>query len=170
MPLLIPLNGKTPRVAPSAFIAPDATLIGDVEIGDEASVWFGCVLRADIGFIRVGPRSNVQDLSCVHMTDGLSNTVIGADVTVGHGCILHGCTVGDGCLVGMGSVLLDLVELGAESVVGAKSLVTQRMKVPARSLLLGAPAKIVRAVRDDEARLGVEGARHYVETLKHYRG
>ena len=97
--LLVTLDGKTPRVHASAFVAPNATLIGDVEIGEQASVWFGCVLRGDVGPIQIGARSNVQDLSCIHATDGISHTSVGEDVTVGHGVILHGCTVEDRALI-----------------------------------------------------------------------
>jgi carbonic anhydrase/acetyltransferase-like protein (isoleucine patch superfamily) len=170
MPLILSFQGKTPRIAPSAFIAENATLIGDVEIGEEASVWFGCVLRADIGKIRIGARSNVQDLCCVHMTDGLSDTFVGEDVTVGHGVILHGCGVGDRALVGMGSILLDNSVLGEGSVLGAGSLLTPRSEIPAGHLALGRPARAQRPVTEAEARLGIEGARHYVEAARGYRG
>lgn len=170
MPLILSFQGKTPRIASSAFIAENATLIGDVEIGEEASVWFGCVLRADIGKIRIGARSNVQDLCCVHMTDGLSDTFVGEDVTVGHGVILHGCRVGDRALVGMGSILLDNSVLGEGSVLGAGSLLTPRSEIPAGHLALGRPARAQRPVTEAEARLGIDGARHYVEAARGYRG
>ena len=169
MPLILPFDGKTPRIHPTAFVAENATVIGDVEIGPEASVWFGAVLRGDVGSIRIGARSNVQDLSCVHVTDGLSVTVVGEDVTVGHSVILHGCRIGDRCLVGMGSVVLDNAVLGDDCVLGAGSLVTQRTEYPARRLLLGRPAKAIREVTKEEAEMGIYGARHYVETAKKYR-
>ena len=102
MPILRAFGGHAPRVSAPAFVAENATLIGEVTIGDEASVWYGAVLRADVGFIRIGARSNVQDLACIHMTTDLSNTEIGEEVTVGHGAILHGTKIGDGVLVGMG--------------------------------------------------------------------
>src|SRR5512140_3612933 len=110
MALVLPFGEKNPKLGQGVFVAPNATLIGDVELGDEASVWFGAVLRGDIGSIRIGARTNVQDLACVHLTEGSSKTVVGADVTIGHGAILHGCTVLDGCLIGMGSILLDNAE------------------------------------------------------------
>jgi carbonic anhydrase/acetyltransferase-like protein (isoleucine patch superfamily) len=103
------------------------------------------------------------------MTDGFSNTTVGEDVTVGHGVILHGCSIGDRCLIGMGSVLLDRAEIGAGSVVGARSLVTQNMQVPPGMLVLGSPARVLRAVNEREARLGIDGAHHYVETSQTYR-
>ena len=168
MPTLLSIGGKTPRIAPGVFIAPNATIIGDVVIEEGASVWFGCVLRADIGSIRIGKRSNIQDLTCVHMTDGISNTVVGEDVTVGHRVVLHGCTVGDRALIGMGSVLLDNAEIGEESLVAAGSLVSPRTIVPARSLLRGSPAKVVRPVTEEERMMGQLGALHYVENAKRY--
>jgi carbonic anhydrase/acetyltransferase-like protein (isoleucine patch superfamily) len=167
--LVLPYAGVTPRLGRDVFVAPNATLIGDVELGDEASVWFGCVLRGDIGSIRIGARTNVQDLVCMHLTDGVSVTVVGADVTIGHGAILHGCTVGDRCLIGMGSILLDNAVIGEGSLVAAGSLVPPRMVVPPRSLVRGNPAKVLREVTEDEGRLGILGAEHYVEHARRYR-
>lgn len=169
MALILPYGGHTPRLGKNAYVAPNATLIGDVELGEEASVWFGCVLRGDIGSIRVGARTNVQDLACMHLTDGISITVIGADVTIGHGAILHGCTVGDRCLIGMGSILLDNAVIGEGSLVAAGSLVPPRFQAPPRSLIRGNPAKIIRTVTEEEGRLGIIGAEHYVEHAKKYR-
>lgn len=169
MPLILAVDGKSPRIAPTAFIAENATIIGDVEIGDEASIWYGCVLRADIGSIRIGARSNIQDLTCAHLTDGISSTVIGEDVTVGHSVVLHGCLVGDRALIGMGSVLLDNSEVGADAVLGAGSLLTPRTIIPPRMLALGRPAKAVREVNAREAVLGIDGARHYVENARRHR-
>jgi gamma-carbonic anhydrase len=168
MATIIALAGKAPRIAPGVFIAPNATIIGDVVIDEGASVWFGCVLRADIGSIRIGKRSNIQDLTCIHMTDGISNTEVGDDVTVGHRVVLHGCKVGHRALIGMGSVLLDNVEIGEESLVAAGSLVSPRTVVPARSLLRGSPGKVVRPVTDEERLMGQVGAAHYVENAKRY--
>jgi carbonic anhydrase/acetyltransferase-like protein (isoleucine patch superfamily) len=168
MALVLPFGGHTPRIGRGVFLAPNATIIGDVEIDDEASIWFGAVLRGDIGAIRIGPRTNVQDLACVHLTEGLSRTVVGADVTVGHGAILHGCTIGDRCLVGMGSVILDNARIGEGSVVGAGAVVTARTVVPPRSLVLGTPARVVREVNEAEGRLGIDGARGYVENARRF--
>ncbi len=168
MALIMPLGGKTPRLGRGVFVAPNAAVIGDVELGDEASVWFGAVLRGDIGWIRIGARSNVQDLACVHLTDGVSNTLVGADVTIGHGAILHGCTIGDGCLVGMGSILLDNCEIGAGSLIAAGSLVPPRTIVPPRSLVRGSPAKVIREVTDAEGRMGPDGAAHYVVDARRF--
>lgn len=168
MALIYPFGEHVPRVGDRVFLAPNATLIGDVELDDNASVWFGAVLRGDIGSIRVGARSNIQDLACVHLTEGLSKAIIGADVTVGHGAIIHGAIVGDRCLIGMGSVLLDNAVIGEGSVVAAGSVVTPRTVVPPRSLVRGAPAKVIREVTPDEAKLGVTGADHYVAGARRF--
>lgn len=165
---IISIDGKTPRIAEGVFIAPNAYVIGDVEIGEGSSVWFGCVLRGDVGAIRIGKRSNIQDLSCIHMTDGLSNSVIGDDVTVGHGVILHGCTVGDAALVGMGSTVMDNAVVGSQSVVAAGSLVPPRMVIPPGSMVRGAPAKVLREATEEERAMGISGAAHYVENAKRY--
>jgi carbonic anhydrase/acetyltransferase-like protein (isoleucine patch superfamily) len=169
MALILPYRGRSPKLGTDVFVAPNATLIGDVTLHDESNVWFGAVLRADVGSIEIGPRTNVQDGSCVHLTEDLSVTRVGADVTVGHGVILHGCTVGDGCLIGMGSVILDNAEIGAGSVVAAGSLVPPRMVVPPRSLVRGSPAKVIREVTESEARMGPSGAEHYVANAREYR-
>ncbi|MDI3289326.1 gamma carbonic anhydrase family protein [Polyangium sp. 15x6] len=170
MALVLPYGEHSPRLGRGVFLAPNATLVGDVELGDEASVWFGAVLRGDIGPIRIGPRTNVQDLACLHLTDGISKTTIGADVTIGHGAILHGCTVEDGCLIGMGSIVLDNAVIGAGSVIAAGALVPPRMVIPPRSMVKGSPAKVVREVTDEEAKLGIAGAVHYVVNAQRYRG
>lgn len=165
---ILSLDGKTPRVAEGAFIAPNAVLIGDVVIEAGASVWFGCVLRADVGSIRVGPRSNIQDLTMIHMTDGLSVAEIGADVTVGHGAIVHGARVGDGALIGMGAILLDNAVIGARSVIAAGSLVPPRMIVPPGMMVRGSPAKVLREASEEERAMGATGAAHYVANARRY--
>src|SRR5215210_3150152 len=142
---------KEPRIDSSAFVASSAMVLGDVSLGEEASVWFGAVLRGDINSISIGPRSNIQDGSIVHVADDFP-TVVGELVTCGHRAILHACTVGDEVLVGMGATLLDGVEIGARSIIGAHALVTQHTKIPPGSLVLGAPAKIVRQLPLEEQR------------------
>jgi len=165
----MPFGGKSPVFGREVFVAPNATVIGDVDLGDEASVWFGAVLRGDIGAIRIGARTNVQDLACVHLTEGLSATVIGADVTIGHGAILHGCTVGDRCLIGMGSIVLDNAVIGEGSVIAAGTLVPPRTVVPPGSLVRGNPGKVIRPVSPEEAQMGVLGAEHYVAGARRFR-
>lgn len=167
--MLITLDGKTPKLGRGVFLAPNAVLIGDVEIGDDSSVWFGCVLRGDMGPIRIGRRTNIQDLTMIHMTDGISTTSVGDDVTVGHGVILHGCAVGAAALIGMGSTLLDGVTVGARALVAAGSLVTPRTAIPEGFLARGNPAKPIRLATEDEQSMGLAGAMHYVENAKRYR-
>jgi len=169
MPRIIELDGKRPRIGHRAFVAPGATLIGDVELAEEANVWFGCVLRGDVGHIRIGARTNVQDLTMGHMTDHVSNLEVGADCTIGHGVILHGCRIEDACLIGMGSILLDGVVIGTGSLVGAGALLPPRMIVPPGSLVLGNPAKVVRPVKDAEKKMIAEGGVHYVANADRYR-
>lgn len=166
----IAFEGKSPVLGAGCFVAPTATLIGDVTIGDESSVWFGCVLRGDVGWIRVGKRTNIQDVTVVHVTGGNWNTTIGDEVTVGHRAVVHGCTVEDGCLIGMGSVILDGAVIGEGSVVGAGAVVTPGTIVPPRSMVLGTPAKIVRPLKDHELYLGRAGAAAYLEMSRSYLG
>ena len=156
------------RIHPTAWVAPGADVMGDVTLEQDASVWYGCVLRGDIGPIVVGAGSNIQDLSVVHvLTD--QGCTIGARVGVGHRAILHACTVEDDCLIGMGSIVLDRAVVGAGSVVGAGAVVPEGMHVPPRSLVLGVPGKVVRTV-DDALRERIRmTAEHYVELAARHR-
>ncbi|MGN6562134.1 MAG: gamma carbonic anhydrase family protein [Thermomicrobiales bacterium] len=167
MPLILPYGDKWPRVADDAYIAPNATLIGDVTIASEASVWFGAVLRGDDEAIQIGPGSNVQDNAVIHADVGCP-TIVGARVTIGHGAIIHGARVDDGALIGMGATLLNCAHIGAESVVGANALVSEGKDFPPRSLILGVPAKVVRELDDDAAREMLSGADHYIARGKRY--
>jgi carbonic anhydrase/acetyltransferase-like protein (isoleucine patch superfamily) len=170
MAIIRAFGHKRPQIAEGAFIAENATLIGDVILGAEASVWYGAVVRGDCGFVRIGARTNIQDLTCIHMTTAISNTEIGQEVTVGHGVIVHGAKIGDGALIGMGSVLLDNVEVGAEALIAAGSVVPPRMVIPPRVLVRGSPAKIIRDLTPAELSLGRDGARVYVELARGHRG
>jgi carbonic anhydrase/acetyltransferase-like protein (isoleucine patch superfamily) len=163
-------RGISPRIAPDCFVAENATVIGDVELGSEASVWYGAVLRGDCGSIRIGARTNIQDLSCIHMTTNVSNTEIGVEVTVGHCVVIHGAKIGDRALIGIGSVILDNAEIGDECLIAAGSVVPPRMKIPARMLVRGAPAKVIREVNEAERILGIDGARAYLELARAHRG
>jgi len=152
----------------SAFIAPTADVMGDVDLAEDSSVWYQAVLRGDIGPIRIGERSNIQDLTMVHVDEGIP-CIIGADVTVGHRCILHGCTIEDECLIGMGSVLLNSVRVGSGSIIGAGSVVTEGRDIPPGSLVMGVPAKVVRPVdKDLGARIRLS-ADHYVGLARLHR-
>jgi gamma-carbonic anhydrase len=144
------LAGVRPTLGKRVFVAANASVIGDVHLGDEASVWFGAVLRGDYYPIRVGARTNIQDNSVVHITAEQAATTIGDDVTVGHAAIIHGCTIGNFCLVGMGSIVLDGVVVGDESFIAAGSLVTPGTIIPPRSFVLGRPAKVVRPVSEKD--------------------
>ncbi len=154
---------------PKAWLAPGATLIGDVEVGADSSIWFGSVVRGDIYPIRIGARSNLQDLCVVHVTAGRHAAHIGDEVTVGHRAVVHGCRVGDGALIGIGAVLLDGVEIGEEALVGAGSVVAPGTRVAPGTLILGVPARVVRPLTPEERRVQRERARSYVETAAGYR-
>ena len=161
---------QKPRLGKNVFIAKTATVVGDVTLGAHSSVWYGAVLRGDINRIVVGHHSNVQDNAVLHLADDFP-CALGNWVTVGHGAIVHACRVGDECLVGMGAVILDGAVIGRQSLIGAKALVTQGMKIPPGSLVLGAPAKVVRKLTKAE-RAGLKGwAQKYVDNgaycLKH---
>jgi carbonic anhydrase/acetyltransferase-like protein (isoleucine patch superfamily) len=169
MSIIRAYRDKTPHVADDAFIAETATLIGDVSIGPGASVWYGAVLRGDVGWIRVGARSNVQDLACVHMTTDLSNTDIGEDVTIGHGAIIHGAVIEDGALIGMGAVLLDNVRIGTGAIVAAGAVLPPGTVVAAGTLVRGAAARAVRELGEDEVERLRQSAAHYVELGQGYR-
>jgi len=159
---------KGPTIHSSACVVPGATVIGDVILEEESSVWYGAVLRGDINRIVIGPRSNIQDNAVVHV-DTNYPTTMGELVTVGHTAIVHACTIDNEVLVGMGSVILDDVEVGARSIVGANALVTIGTKIPPGSLVLGSPAKIRRQLSLDEQKDIVRWAWSYVETAKQYR-
>jgi gamma-carbonic anhydrase len=169
MPLVQPFDGLTPKLGSEVFLAETATVIGDATLGDGVSIWFNTVVRADVGWIRIGKRSNVQDLTMIHVTGGVANTEIGEEVTIGHRVVIHGCRIEDGCLIGIGAVVLDGAVIGEGSVIGAGAVVTPGKKIPPRSLVLGCPARVVRPANDEEARMGREGAARYVELARAYR-
>jgi carbonic anhydrase/acetyltransferase-like protein (isoleucine patch superfamily) len=147
---LIPFGGKTPVIDPAAFVAPGARLIGDIEIGAESSIWYNCVLRGDVNRIRIGARTNIQDLTLVHVMRETHPTVIGDEVTVGHSAVVHGSTIEHRCLVGMGAILLNGCHIGTGSIVAAGSLVTEGMIVPPGSMVMGTPARVKRPLTAEE--------------------
>jgi carbonic anhydrase/acetyltransferase-like protein (isoleucine patch superfamily) len=155
-------------IDPSAYIAQGAIVLGDVQIGRDSSVWYNSVLRGDTDRITIGEATNIQDLSMIHADPGIP-CIVGSRVTVGHRVILHGCTVEDDCLIGMGAVLLNGVRIGRGSLIGASALVLEGTDVPPGSLVLGFPAKVLRQV-DDATRERIEHAwRHYVEKAQRHR-
>jgi carbonic anhydrase/acetyltransferase-like protein (isoleucine patch superfamily) len=162
------LGEKVPKLAPSVFVAPNATVIGDVVIGGDSSVWFGAVVRGDVYPIRIGARTNVQDNAVVHVTGGKASTTIGDDVTVGHLALVHGCTIGDRCLIGMGSIVLDGAVVEDDCLVAAGSLVPPGVRVPSRSLAMGRPAKVVKVLGDEHMRQIREASALYVGYAKDY--
>jgi carbonic anhydrase/acetyltransferase-like protein (isoleucine patch superfamily) len=161
-------NGKTPQLGTGVFLAETCAVIGDVVIGAESSVWYSTVLRGDEMPIRIGARTSLQDGMVVHVTSGQLGTTVGDDCTVGHAAILHACTVEDGCLIGMGSTILDGARIGRGSLVGAGALVTPGTDIPPGSLVLGAPARVVRPVNQKEREQIEYGAAHYVELARRY--
>jgi len=161
-------KGIKPKIAATAFIEASAQVIGDVEIGEQSSVWFNCVIRGDVYHVRIGHSTNIQDGSIIHVTNGRFPTIIGNYVTVGHGVMLHGCTIKDRSLVGIGSIILDDVEVGEESFIAAGSLVTPGTVIPPRSMVMGSPARVRREVTEQElARIDTHW-RHYIEYKNNY--
>jgi carbonic anhydrase/acetyltransferase-like protein (isoleucine patch superfamily) len=161
--MLRPYKGILPRVHPTAFVDQSAQVIGDVEIGEASSVWMNVVMRGDVHWIRMGRRSNVQDGTIVHVMNGTHPTTIGDDVTIGHAAIVHGCTLHDRVLVGMGAIILNGAEVGEDSIVAAGTLLPEGMKVPPRSLVMGSPGKVRRALTDADVASILEFAARYVE-------
>jgi carbonic anhydrase/acetyltransferase-like protein (isoleucine patch superfamily) len=159
---LYELKGVRPTLGRAVFVADTAAVIGDVHLGDECGVWFGAVVRGDYFPIRIGARTNVQDNAVLHITGGKAPTTLGDDVTVGHAAIVHGCTIGDRCLVGMGSTVLDGAVVGEDSFIAAGSLVTPGAIIPPRSFVMGRPAKVTRRVGDADLEWIREAASLYV--------
>lgn len=158
---------KKPTISPEACLAPDAVVCGDVTIGAECSLWFHAVLRAESAAIRVGEGSNIQDNCVVHVDPGY-DVDIGAHVTVGHGAILHGCSIGDGTLIGMGSTVLNGAKIGKHCLIGAGSLVTQNAVIPDGCMAFGRPAKVVRYLTEQEMEQNLRSAQDYVEEAREY--
>ncbi|MEO8030954.1 MAG: gamma carbonic anhydrase family protein [Gemmatimonadota bacterium] len=157
-----------PDIHPTAFVAPTSVVMGDVTLGEESSVWYTAVLRGDMAPITIGARSNIQDATIVHVDEGVP-CIIGARVGVGHRAILHGCTVGDDCLIGMGSILLNHCRIGAGSVIAAGAVVPEGMEVPPGSLVMGVPGRVVRPVDAELAKRIAGTWGHYVEQAKAHR-
>ena len=174
--MIIKFKEWTPTIGKNAWIADGASVIGRTTIGEDSAIWFGCVVRGDVHYIQIGDRTNIQDLSMIHVThhkkDDMSDgnsTIIGDDVTVGHRVMLHGCTIEDACLIGMSATILDGAVIGKESIVGAGSLVTKNKKFPPRSLIMGSPAKVVRELSDEEVAELYASAKRYVAFKNEYQ-
>jgi carbonic anhydrase/acetyltransferase-like protein (isoleucine patch superfamily) len=167
--MIASFRGAAPMIDPTVFVAASAVVIGDVVIGAEASLWFHTVVRGDVGQIRIGARTNLQDHVTLHVVGGKFGTTVGDDVTVGHGAIVHGCALGNRVLIGMGAIVLDGAEIGDDCLVGAGALVTPGTKIPPGRLVLGNPARVVRALSDEERVALVESAANYVGYAAEYR-
>lgn len=161
-------QGINPTIPASCFIEETGLVIGDVVMGEDCSVWFHAVIRGDVHHIRIGARTNVQDLCMLHVTHDTHPLIIGNNVTIGHHVVLHGCTIKDRILIGMGAIIMDGVQVGEDSVVGAGSLVTEGTIVPPRSLVLGSPAKVKRPVTEKELAWIRESAENYVKYARQY--
>ena len=168
-PIILPYRGVWPKIAGDAFIAPGSVVIGDVEIGAGASVWFDCVLRGDVNIIRVGARTNIQDGTVVHVNGGDGPTFIGADVVIGHKCLIHACTLEDGAFVGMGASVIDGAVVEGGAMVAAGALVTPRKRVPRGQLWAGNPARYARDLRPEEVELGPQIVGRYHALGQEYR-
>ena len=161
-------NNLNPKIHKSAFITDDAIVIGDVEVGEDSSVWFGSIVRGDVNYIRIGARTNIQDATVIHVSSRTHPTILEDEITVGHRVTLHGCHVESGCLIGIGSILMDGVRVGERSLVGAGSLLTPGTQIPPRSLVIGSPARVKRELTEDELAFLDRSWRNYVELKAKY--
>ncbi len=162
-------EGSEPRIDPSAFIAPGVVVIGDVTLGPQVNIWYGCVVRADVGPISIGDRSNVQDGTVIHIARYGEGTHLGRDVTVGHRALLHDCRIGDRAMIGMGAIVLDGAVVGEGAWVGAGAVVSPGSVIPPGMLALGIPAKPVRPVGEKEAAMRLEATKRYLRTMEKHR-
>ncbi len=167
--MIKPFQTISPKIHETAFIAENATIIGDVEIGEDSSVWFGSILRADVNYIRVGARTNVQDASVIHVSTKTHPTILEDEITIGHRVVLHGCHIETGCLIGIGAIILDGVRVGKNSLVAAGSLLTPNTQIPPRSLVMGSPAKVKRELSMQETKDLEKFWRNYVVLSQNYR-
>lgn len=167
--LILPYRGVSPRIHPSAYVAPGVAVIGDVEVGEDSSLWFGSVVRGDVFPIRIGKRTSIQDGSVVHVTTDKHAAVVGDGCTVGHRVVLHGCTVHDRCLVGINAVVLDRAVVGPDAWIGAGAVVAPGTRIPPFTLAMGVPARVKRDLRPDEVEWLKWSAAHYVDIARNYR-
>jgi carbonic anhydrase/acetyltransferase-like protein (isoleucine patch superfamily) len=166
--MIYDIQGHTPKIDPNSWVASNAVIIGRVELKKNSNIWFNSTLRGDLEPIIIGENSNVQDGSVIHTDPGCPVNV-GKGVTLGHMVMLHGCTIEDDCLIGIGSTILNKAKIGKNSIIGAHSLITENKIIPERSLVLGSPGKVIRQVTDEEINHIKENAKHYVENFKKYK-
>tara|TARA_B100001250_G_scaffold383141_1_gene376880 strand:- start:164 stop:667 length:504 start_codon:yes stop_codon:yes gene_type:complete len=162
-------DGKSPSIGDNCFIADSADVIGDVTLGKDSSIWFGTVTRADMHYIKIGSRTNIQDNCTVHVTTDIHPTIIGDEVTIGHNVIVHGCTIEDRCLIGMGAIIMDGAIIGQGSLIGAGALISPNTIIPPKSLVVGLPGKVLREVTDKEFNEIIDRAQHYIDFAKKYK-
>ncbi len=167
--IIEPYKGKTPELAPDVFVARGAVIIGDVTIGEGSSIWYNTVVRGDVGRVTIGKNTNIQDLCMLHMTTDVSDLIIGDEVTVGHRVVLHGCTIHDRCLIGMGAVILDNAVIGEGSVVASGAVVAERVVIPPNSLVVGMPAKVKKTLAEGESSPSARIASHYLELAREHK-
>ncbi len=148
-PIILPVKGVSPQIPESCFIAPNATIVGDVIMGDDCSIWFNAVVRGDVNSIRIGNKVNIQDGACIHCTYQKTKTVVGNNVSIGHNALVHGCTVADNVLIGMGAIVMDNVTIGTGSIIAAGAVVLEGTQVPAGSIFAGVPAKKVKDISEE---------------------
>ncbi|MEJ5300525.1 MAG: gamma carbonic anhydrase family protein [Thermodesulforhabdaceae bacterium] len=165
---VLSFKGVYPQIADDVYIAPGAIVIGDVVVGSKSSIWFYTIVRGDVNFIRIGEETNIQDHSMLHVTTDTFPLYIGNRVTVGHRAVIHGCTIGDECLIGMGAIILDGAKIGKHSIVAAGAVVPPETEVPERSLVMGIPGKVQKQLSDEEVDRIIETAKHYVRLAGEY--
>ncbi len=169
MSSILPYRGVMPQIHPTVFIAEGARIIGDVVIGKDSSVWFNSVIRGDVHYIRIGERTNIQDNCVLHVTHQKYALNVGSGVTVGHSAVLHGCTIGNECIIGMGAIILDNASLHTHSFVAAGALVPENFVVPEGTLVAGVPAKVKRPLTEEEVKFLGQSAENYLNYVKNYR-
>ena len=166
--MIKPFNNIHPKIHETAYIAEDVVVIGDVEIGEDANVWFGSVIRGDVSYIRIGARTNIQDMTMIHVSSDFGPTILEEEITVGHRVTLHGCHVERQCLIGMGAIIMDHARIGEQSIIGAGALVSPGTVIPPRVLAIGSPARVKRDLTADELAYLDKSWRNYVELKKMY--
>ncbi len=166
---IVTYKGITPKIDPTVFLADGVHIIGDVEIGKDSSIWYNTVIRGDVNYIRIGERTNIQDNTVVHVTNKKFPTSIGSNVTIGHSAVIHACTINDYSLIGMGAVVLDDATVGPFALIAAGAVVTMGMVIPEGTLAAGIPAKVIRALTDDERKFLIQSAQNYIDYVATYR-
>lgn len=167
--MIIPFCGKYPKIDPTAFVVDNASIIGDVEIGPQANIWFQCVVRGDTNYIRIGQRCNIQDACVLHVVKDRYPVILEDDVVLGHGVVVHGCHVRRGALIGIGAIVLDGAEIGEGSIIGAGSVVSPHTVIPPGSLAMGTPARVIRSIEDRDILLIQDISGQYLDLMKLYR-